>query len=177
MCLNGWGGALWDELDAYLRDARPDVLCLKEVVHTPAATAAWLTYRDGGHVLPQRANLFREVGAALPGHVATFCPAARGVLWDGDRAVPSQWGLATFVRADLAVVAQAQGFVHGAFSPDGYGEHPRSRTAHTVRLHDFGRGWPVTVAHMHGLRDLRGPRQTRLSGRPRRAGSRASSPP
>ncbi len=160
MCLNGWGGTLHDPLVAYLRDAAPDVLCLQEVVHTPASGEDWLTYRDGAHVLPQRANFFREVCAALPGHWAHFCPAAQGVLWDGDRSVPSQWGLATFVRADIPVIGQAQGFVHKDYSPDGYGEHPRSRSAHTVRLFDHERGWAVTVAHMHGLRDLAGKMDT-----------------
>src|SRR5882757_9679148 len=118
MGLNGWGGTLHDELDRYLRDAAPDVLCLQEVVHTPATRADWLTYRDGDHVLPQRANFFRDVCAALPQHMAVFCPAARGVLWDGNTAIPSCWGLATFIRANLPVIAQAQGFVHKAFSPD-----------------------------------------------------------
>jgi endonuclease/exonuclease/phosphatase family metal-dependent hydrolase len=160
MCLNGWGGRLYEELVGYLRAADPDVLCLQEVVHTSATAKGWLTYRDGDHVLPQRANLFREVCRALPRHVATFCPAAQGVLWDGDREVPSQWGLATFVRADLPVIAQAQGFVHKGFSPDGYGEHPRSRTAHAVRVYNYEQGWPVTVAHMHGLRDKAGKMDT-----------------
>jgi len=153
MCLNAWGGKLHDPLIAYLAAESPDVLCLQEVVHTPASDKDTLTYRDGDHVLPQRANLFRDVAAALPGHVATFCPAAQGVLWDGDRAVPSQWGLATFVRRSLAIVAQAQGFVHKSFSADGYGEHPRSRSAHALRVYDFERGHAVCVAHMHGLRD------------------------
>lgn len=153
MGLNGWGGTLFAELDRCVRDAQPDVLCLQEVVHTPASKEPWLTYRDGDHVLPQRANLFQEVCEALPGHRGTFCPAAQGVLWNGDEAVPSQWGLATFVHEDLAVIGQAQGFVHGAFSPDGYGAHPRSRSAHAVRVFSFARGWPVTIAHMHGLRD------------------------
>ena len=160
MCLNGWGGRLHEELDTYLRAAKPDVLCLQEVVHTPATIEEWLTYRDGDHVLSQRANFFRDVCRALPQHIATFCPAAQGVLWDGDVEVPSQWGLATFVRENLPVVAQAQGFVHKGFSPHGYGEHPRSRTAHVVRIHDFERGAPITIAHMHGLRDLRGKMDT-----------------
>jgi endonuclease/exonuclease/phosphatase family metal-dependent hydrolase len=156
MCLNGWGGKLHDEMQRYLRDAAPDVLCLQEVVHTPATRKDWLIYRDGDHVLPQRANFFRDVCQTLPGHTGIFCAAAQGVLWDGDAAIPSQWGLATFVRADFPVIAQRQDFVHKSFSPNGYGEHPRSRTAHAVRLYDFERQWPVTVAHMHGLRDLRG---------------------
>jgi exonuclease III len=36
MCLNGWGGKLDDHLPNYLRETSPDVLCLQEVVHTPA---------------------------------------------------------------------------------------------------------------------------------------------
>jgi endonuclease/exonuclease/phosphatase family metal-dependent hydrolase len=156
ICLNGWGGTLHGPLIAYLRAASPDVLCLQEVVHTPGAGKDWLTYRDGDHVLPQRANFFREVSAALPDHVAIFCPAAEGVLWDGAETVPSQWGLATFVRTSLPIIGQVQGFVHKTFSPHGYGDHPRPRNAHAVRLHDFERDRPVSIAHMHGLRDLDG---------------------
>lgn len=161
ICLNGWGGTLHGEVRDYLGREMPDVLCLQEVVHTPAATKDWLTYRDGDHVLAQRANFFRDVAGVLPEHVAVFCPAAQGVLWDGDEAIASQWGLATFVHARFPIIAQAQSFVHKGFSPDGYGEHPRSRNAHVVRLHDFERGQPITIAHMHGLRDPRGKMDTR----------------
>lgn len=160
MALNAWGGTLHEALITYLSAERPDILCLQEVVHTPAADRDWLTYRDGDHILPQRANLFREVAAALPDHVAIFCPAAQGVLYDGDTAIPSQWGLATFVHAALPVIAQAQGFVHKGFSPDGYGDHPRSRNAHVVRVHDFERNRAVCIGHMHGLRDLAGKMDT-----------------
>jgi len=160
MCLNGWGGTLHEALVPYLRATRPDVLCLQEVVHTPTAQTAWLTYRDGDHVLPQRARFFDEVRAALPGHVATFCPAAQGALWDGDRPVPSQWGLASFVRSDIPVTEQVQGFVHKGFGAEGFGAHPRSRSAHVMKLWDYEAGGPLTVAHMHGLRDLAGKADT-----------------
>lgn len=160
MCLNGWGGKLHEELLAYLADEQPDVLCLQEVVHSPASDLDWLTYRDGDHVLPQRANFFRDVCTVLHDHAATFCPAARGVLWDGDRSLPSQWGLATFVHRGFPVIGQAQGFVHKDYSHDGYGDHPRSRSAHGVRLFDDGSGRTVSITHMHGLRDLRGKMDT-----------------
>ena len=150
VCLNGWGGTLHAALMPWLRQADPDVLCLQEVVHTPAASREWLEYRDGEHVLPQRARMFDEVRAALPGHAATFCPAATGVLWDGAEAVPSHWGLATFVRGDVPVIGQVQGFVHKGYSAGEYGEHPRSRSAHAVR--DWA-GFPLVIAQMHGLRD------------------------
>lgn len=156
MCLNGWGGRLHAEILAYLAAVRPDVLCLQEVVHSPATEKDWLTYRDGDHVLPQRANFFRDICAALPDHVGTFCPAAQGPLWDGATQVPSQWGLASFVHRSLPVVAQVQGFVHKGFSADGFGEHPRSRSAHGLRIHDAARAGFVSITQMHGLRDLRG---------------------
>jgi endonuclease/exonuclease/phosphatase family metal-dependent hydrolase len=160
MCLNAWGGTLYDQLIAYLRHESPDILCLQEVVHTPATRKETLIYRDGDHGLRQRANLFRDVATALSDHVATFCPAAQGVLWDGSDQIPSQWGLATFVRTTFPILAQHHGFVHKSFSPTGYGQHPRSRTAHAIRVYDFERGWPICVAHMHGLRDPGGKMDT-----------------
>ncbi|MCZ7485515.1 endonuclease/exonuclease/phosphatase family protein [Rhizobium rhizogenes] len=156
ICLNGWGGKLHDELVPYLSSSDPDILCLQEVVYTPDATQDWLSYRDHGIDLPQRANFLRDIADALPDHLAVFCPAAQGDLWDGDIRYSSQWGLATFVRKSIAIVAQAQGFVHGTFSADGYGDHPRSRTAHAIRIFDFTTGQPAVIAHMHGLRDPEG---------------------
>jgi len=154
--LNGWGGKLHEPLTQYLRSEVPDVLCLQEVVSSPGSVKDWLIYRDGETVLPQRANFFRDIAAALPDHTAVFCPAAQGVLWDEENAVPSQWGLATFVHKSLAITGQVQGFVHKAFSAHGYGEHPRSRNAHAVRLYDYENDRPVSIAHTHGLRDLNG---------------------
>ncbi|MFO6466038.1 endonuclease/exonuclease/phosphatase family protein [Jannaschia sp. KMU-145] len=153
MSLNAWGGACHDALVPYLAETAPHILCLQEVVHTPDAPAPWLTYRDGAHVLPQRADILSDVARALPDHVAIFCPAAQGVLWHGEAAVPSRWGLATFVHRRLPIVAQAQGFVHKGYEPDGYGDHPRSRSAHAVRVWDHDAGQGVCVTQMHGLRD------------------------
>ncbi|WP_181952007.1 endonuclease/exonuclease/phosphatase family protein [Pseudovibrio ascidiaceicola] len=160
MCLNGWGGTLYSDLLPYLSQAAPDVLCLQEVVHTPESDKDWLTYRDGDHVLPQRANFFRDVCAALPEHVPVFCPAAQGVLWDEEQSVPSQWGLATFVHRSFPIIGQVQGFVHKDYSADGYGDHPRSRNAHGVRVYDYATDRAVSITHMHGLRDLNGKMDT-----------------
>ncbi|MEM7485635.1 MAG: endonuclease/exonuclease/phosphatase family protein [Bacteroidota bacterium] len=160
MCLNGWGGKLYDTLLPYLTEENPDVLCLQEVVHTPETDKDWLTYKDGNHILPQRANFFRDVQTALPDHIGIFCPAAQGVLWDGEIKIPSQWGLATFVRKSYPIIGQAQRFVHKSYTPYDYGEHPRSRSAHTVKIFDYKEGRPVVIAHMHGLRDLNGKMDT-----------------
>jgi len=183
LSLNGWGGRLGEELVAYVSSTDPDVFCLQEATRTPAATSPWLVYRDGGGELLQRANLFGEVADALPGHQAFFCPAARGPLYDGDRTLRSEWGLATFVRRSLPIIGQIQDFIHGAFSADDFGEHPRSRNAHAVRLHDYVAGNAVLVAHLHGLRELDGKGDTpardaqtarlvELIGRIRRKGDR-----
>ncbi len=160
MCLNGWGGKLHEVLLPYLARTAPDILCLQEVIHSPESEKDWLTYRDGDHILPQRANLFRDVSAVLPEHVAIFCPAAQGVLWDADTSIPSQWGLATFVHRSLPIIGQVQGFVHKDYSPVGYGDHPRSRSAHGVRVWDYDANRAVSVTHMHGLRDLNGKMDT-----------------
>lgn len=160
MCLNGWGGKLHEAMLPYLAAITPDILCLQEVIHSPSTGKDWLTYRDGDHILPQRANLFRDVTAALPNHVAFFCPAAQGVLWDGEMPIPSQWGLATFVHRSFPIIGQIQGFVHKDYSPVGFGEHPRSRTAHGVRVWDYEADRALSVTHMHGLRDLAGKMDT-----------------
>lgn len=160
MCLNGWGGKLHEAFLPYIAAFAPDVLCLQEVVYTPTSDKDWLIYRDGDHVLPQRANFFRDVCNALPDHVATFCPAAQGVLWDQGKPVPSQWGLATFVHKSYPIIGQAQGFVHKSYGSDGYGNHPRSRSAHAVRIYDHDNDRPVGITHMHGLRDLNGKMDT-----------------
>ena len=154
--LNAWGGRLHAPLIAYLAGVDADVLCLQEVVRAPAARSGWLDYRDRNMVLPQRAHLFEEIRAVLPGHDGFFAPTARGTLFDGEEAVPADFGLATFVRKSLAVIGQAQDFVHGRFSPDGWGPHPRARNAHCLRLFSHDHGFAVTVAQMHGLRDPEG---------------------
>jgi endonuclease/exonuclease/phosphatase family metal-dependent hydrolase len=149
-----------DQLIPYLTASETDVVCLQEMVHTPEAEAEWLIYRDHGVELPQRARLYREVSAALPDHQGFFCPAACGDLYDDERAVRSEWGLATFIRRSLPVIGQVQDFVHGGFSADGWGDHPRARNAHGVRLFDYEGGFAITIVHMHGLRDLAGKEDT-----------------
>lgn len=165
LSLNLWGGRLFEALVPYLAAVDADVLCLQEVQQALGVEEDWVIYRDLGAELPQRANLFRELCEALPAHQAFFCPAARGDVFVDDRRVLSDWGLATFVRRSIPVIGQAQAFVHGAFSSDGWGLHPRSRNAHAVRLFDYGANQPLTITHMHGLRDLAGKGDTEARSR------------
>lgn len=46
--------------------------------------------------------------------------------------------------------------MHKTYSSHGYGEHPRSRNAHAIRVFDYEKNRSICVAHMHGLRDPRG---------------------
>ncbi|OCP00968.1 MULTISPECIES: endonuclease/exonuclease/phosphatase family protein [unclassified Ensifer] len=156
LSLNAWGGKLHSPLIAYLAEVDADVLCLQEVARSPTTEAEWLTYRDGDVELPQRANLFDEIAAVLPGHDGFFCPTARGTLLDGNKPVTSEFGLATFVRRSHSIIGQTLGFVHGSFSSDGWGPHPRARNAHCIRIFDHGAGAAITIAQMHGLREISG---------------------
>lgn len=156
LSLNVWGGMLHAPLLDYLAKTDADVYCLQEVPRAIGARSDWLTYRDGAVELQQRANLYREIADALPGHDGFFAPTARGELMDGDRRCHQEFGLATFIRQDIAVIGQALDFVHGTFSPHGFGAHPRARNAHIFRLYDYKANHALTVAQFHGLRELNG---------------------
>lgn len=156
LSLNVWGGMLHAPLLAYLADVDADVYCLQEVPRAIAARSAFLTYRDGAVELQQRANLYRDIAAALPGHDGFFAPAMRGELMDGAHPCWQEFGLATFVRQDVSVIGQALDFVHGAFSPHAFGPHPRPRNAHALRLYDYAADRALTVVQLHGLRTVDG---------------------
>lgn len=64
------------------------------------------------------------------------------------------------MHRSLPIIVQIQGFVHKDFSPVGYGDHPRSRSAHGVRVYDYNANRVVGVTHMHGVRDLNGKMET-----------------
>lgn len=64
------------------------------------------------------------------------------------------------MHRSLPIIGQIQEFVHQAFSPVGYGDHPRSRSAHAVRVFDYVANRALSVTHMHGLRDLKGKTDT-----------------
>lgn len=160
LSLNAWGGRVFEPLLPFLGDMDADVICLQEVVRTQGTGPGWLTYRGDGAELPQRANLYDEIRATFPVHDAGFFPSASGVLHDGKTSSMSEFGLATFTRQNLPVIGQALDFIHGTFSPDGWGSHPRPRNAHGVRLFDREAVGPIAVVHLHGLRELSGKADT-----------------
>lgn len=156
LSLNVWGGMLHAPLIDYLAQVDADVYCLQEVPRAIGARSDWLTYRDGAIELQQRANLYKDITAALPAHDGFFAPSMRGELMDGDQACWQEFGLATFIRQDFAVIGQALDFVHQAFSPHGFGAHPRSRNAHAFRLYDYEADRPICIVQCHGLRTENG---------------------
>lgn len=135
-------------------------MCLQEVLRGQDRQAAWLTYRDEGVELRQRANLFEDLRIAFPEHDAYFCSSMRGQLLDEEAPVWVEFGLATLVRRTYSVIGQAMDFVHGEFSPNEWGPHPRPRNAHVLRLLNFETSTITTVAHIHGLRDTEGKQDT-----------------
>ena len=50
--------------------------------------------------------------------------------------------------------------MHKDYSPKGFGDHPRSRCAHAVRVFDERNNRAVSITQMHGLRDPRGKMDT-----------------
>jgi len=152
---------MFEPLAEWLPHCGADVLCLQEVTRTPGL-AGWTRFDDGERTLPQRANLFEDVRAALPRHQAMFLASDAGPVSDGGGSVHVQdFGLATFVDECIPVIGQAAAFVHSSFV-----EHhewaiaDRPRIAHAVRFVDRDAGHIVTVAHLHGLRDPDGKADT-----------------
>ncbi len=156
--LNAWGGAVYDALAAWLPTVGADVVCLQEVTSTPGLQG-WTRFDDGERSLPQRADLFADVAALLPGHQGAFVTSDAGPVTDGTGVEHRQdFGLATFVDRRIPVVGQETAPVHGSFVDHRtWAIADRPRVAQAVRLVDRtagGRG--VTVVHLHGLRDPAG---------------------
>lgn len=147
---------MFDALADWLPRCGADVVCLQEVTRTPGLHG-WTQFSDGERSLPQRANLFDDVRALLPGHQAMFLTSDRGPVADPEGRLHGQdFGIAAFVEQSIAVIGQEAGFVHGS-----YVEHrewataDRPRLAHAMRLVGRDGEGPITVAHLHGLRDPR----------------------
>jgi endonuclease/exonuclease/phosphatase family metal-dependent hydrolase len=157
--VNAWGGALYDDLAAWLRATDADVLCFQEMTRT-AGAHGWTRFTDGERHLPQRANLFADVAALLPEHDGYFVASDAGPVTteDGVRHV-QDFGIATFVSKRLILDTVEEGFVHGecvVHREWPTGDRPRAVLAtRVIGAHD-ARGRPATVVQLHGLRDPAG---------------------
>ena len=116
-----------------------------------------LHYVDPYRSLNQRADLFGDVSALLPGYQTQFTAAARGELSDKTgRAVASERGIAAWVTPELAITAARHFFIHGQFRPDGWGPEPVPHAMQILRICDLNSGGDVICAHLHGVRDPNG---------------------
>jgi endonuclease/exonuclease/phosphatase family metal-dependent hydrolase len=160
--LNTWGGAMFDELAAWLGTCDADILCLQEVTHTPGL-GGWTRFDDADRSLPQRANLLADVRSLLPHHHGLFTASDAGPVQDHrQRQHQQDFGLATFVTETLPLVGLRSAFVHGDYT-EHRGRWPnggRPRAALAVRVHDRRAQRFVTVVNLHGLRDPRGKADT-----------------
>ncbi|WP_433291524.1 endonuclease/exonuclease/phosphatase family protein [Actinoplanes sp. CA-030573] len=159
--LNAWGGALYEELVAWLPGSGADILCLQEVTRTPGLSG-WTRFEDAHRTLPQRADLLQDVRTALPQHQAIFVTSDSGPVWDGDGARHRQdFGLATLVAGHLPVVGVDSAYVHGEFADHAeWAVADRPRIALAVRTADRATGRSVWAVQMHGLRDPAGKADT-----------------
>jgi endonuclease/exonuclease/phosphatase family metal-dependent hydrolase len=152
--VNAWGGALADELLAWLPGSGAHVVCLQEMTRTPGLTG-WTRFEDGERTLPQRADLLDDVRAVLPRHQPIFVTSDSGPVYDGTGARHRQdFGLATLVAEDLPVCGVDSAFVHGQFvDHDEWSVADRPRIALAVRTVDRAAGQSVWIVQVHGLRD------------------------
>ncbi len=157
--VNAWGGAMYDDLAAWLPAVDADVVCLQEVTRTPGLTG-WTTFEDDARSLPQRADLAADVAGVLPGHDLWFTVSDTGPVTDaGGRVHRQHFGLGMLARSELARVATRTAYVHGAYADHGsdaaasWPHSGRPRAAQAARFVDHRTGRSVTLVHLHGLRD------------------------
>jgi len=161
ICLNTWGGSLFDALAPWLTTLDADVLCLQEVTRTPGVSG-WTQFDDGEHAMPQRANLFADIRRLLPDHQSFFVASDTGPVHDeSGRHHRQDFGVATYVAEHISVIGLRSAFVNGEFvDQDSWGTSNRARAALATRLVDRSRARVVTVVQMHGLRDPAGKHDT-----------------
>ncbi|WP_309223397.1 endonuclease/exonuclease/phosphatase family protein [Micromonospora sp. CP22] len=159
--MNTWGGALFDELVAWLPRSQADIVCLQEVTRTAGLTG-WTRFEDAHRSLPQRADLLDDVRGTLPRHQAIFVASDSGPVYDGTGARHQQdFGLATLVGEHFPVVGVDSAFVHGQFVDHvEWTVEDRPRVALAVRTVDRAVGRSVWVVQVHGLRDPAGKTDT-----------------
>ncbi|MEL6169889.1 MAG: endonuclease/exonuclease/phosphatase family protein [Pseudomonadota bacterium] len=150
--LNAWGGREWESLGPWLEALVPDILCLQEVTRAPVPSPDWLTYDGPPRRIRNRSDLFADVSAILPTHQGIFAAGARGTMArsDGDP-LPSEHGIALWVRGDWAITALRHGFVHGTYRMDGWGPEPVPRAMQLAQI-AVASGREILVGHLHGLR-------------------------
>lgn len=95
LCLNTYGGFLYEELTEFLKNQgqRTDFILLQEVFHSTHPEVL-----KGGY----RANLFSEIAHLLPDHLGIFAPKTTGFInLENKVNYPLGYGIALFYRNDF----------------------------------------------------------------------------
>ena len=161
--LNGWGGRLYENSLSYLAASQPDVLCLQEVVHTPDSTGAVARSIAISDRPPAEGRIFsRRFREILPRPRRRLLSNRAGRAVARKRAGSRRnggWRPSSIGRSRSS--PRVQGFVHGTFSPVRlWRPSPFPECARDPRFLISSKGFPVTIAHMHGLRDPGGKHDT-----------------
>lgn len=157
LCLNAWGGAMFDQLAPWLSTADADVICLQEVTRTPGVSG-WTRFEDGERSLPQRANLFQDIRALRPNDQAVMLASDTGPVTDRSGIRHRQeFGIATFVTEQVPVTGMHTAFIHGKFvDHEDWTIEDRPRVALATHIVDRSHRRSVAVIQLHGLRDPAG---------------------
>jgi endonuclease/exonuclease/phosphatase family metal-dependent hydrolase len=156
--VNAWGGALYDSLIAWLPAVNADVVALQEVTRTPGLHG-WTRFEDGERALPQRADLFADVAAALPEHDPWFTVSDTGPVRSEELVMHRQhFGLGLFARQSVTRVTSTEAYVHRSYADHGetWPHTDRPRSAQVARFFDASGERFITIGHLHGLRDADG---------------------
>lgn len=155
--VNAWGGAMYDELVAWLPVIDADVVALQEMTRTAGLTG-WTRFEDGERTLPQRADLMADLATALPSHDPWFTVSDTGPVHAEQGVHRQHFGLGLFARRSLTRVASREAYVHRSYADHGaaWPDSDRPRSAQVARFFDPMARRFLTVGHMHGLRDSGG---------------------
>ncbi len=157
--LNTWGGRLYEPLISHVvEQAREgvDVFCFQEV----SATTSVRTHTDAAADIDplspvsdehaSRADLYKQLLGVLPEFQGAHRVTQTGIDFNGPVAYDLQFGLATFVRSTLPVLAEGDTFVFGAYNAQrGADCATMGRNMQFTTFAYDGR--LVTAANLHGL--------------------------
>lgn len=130
--LNTWAGVVLEPLlDFFKRNRDIDVFCLQEIFHNAEGKSQPHPELDMKH------DLFERIEICLRDtHTGYFRPAHK-----------DYYGLAIFVKRNLAIIEEGDICIHEKPSPKHRGEHNRNLQYVRTVLNDN----PLLIANLHGL--------------------------
>lgn len=143
LSLNLWGGKLYEPLIEFIhsQSGQVDIFCFQEVFSTASGIA-----KSGD----ARVNVFQEIESILPEFTGYFASQEENIDMAGRVNIPTQYGLASFVRKSLPLTDTGDFFVYGernCWQPAVQGSQGRN-----LQYLEFNLlGKQLTIANLHGL--------------------------